>query len=257
MDALKPKIRADKNIKMGITLKKFKLLGAVMMMLSAFGTTVIPHLFGGLSNSNMWSLTAAVVCEVISWSALPWYAWLLVRGYQNTHNLNLYTFRLLILALICEVPYDFTTFGCAFDMRSQNPVFGLVIALFVLSGIDMVRARFKGAQKVASIAVILIAGILWNLFGKVGFRQNIFWGGALLLGFVLIFRFLENHEIRMELIAGAFGAMSLLAPGVGVAVLHYRSPYGDGPKQTKQFRWLMYAWYPLMLVIASAFTILL
>ncbi|EPI60031.1 hypothetical protein HMPREF1578_01201, partial [Gardnerella pickettii JCP8017B] len=47
MDALKPKIRADKNIKMGITLKKFKLLGAVMMMLSAFGTTVIPHLFGG------------------------------------------------------------------------------------------------------------------------------------------------------------------------------------------------------------------
>lgn len=70
MDALKPKIRADKNIKMGITLKKFKLLGAVMMMLSAFGTTVIPHLFGGLSNSNMWSLTAAVVCEVISWSAL-------------------------------------------------------------------------------------------------------------------------------------------------------------------------------------------
>ncbi|MDR4174458.1 hypothetical protein FO522_33775, partial [Bacillus nitratireducens] len=78
--------------------------------------------------------------------------------YQNTHNLNLYTLRLLVLALICEVPYDFTTFGCAFDMRSQNPVFGLVIALFVLSGIDMVRARFKGAQKVASIAVILIAG---------------------------------------------------------------------------------------------------
>ena len=62
----------------------------------------------------------------------------------------------------------------------------------------MVRARFKGAQKVASIAVILVAGILWNLFGKVGFRQNIFWGGALLLGFVLIFRFLENHEIGAD-----------------------------------------------------------
>ncbi len=255
MDAVTPKIRADKNIKLGITLRKFKLLGAVMMTLSAFSAPVIPHLFGGLSDNNMWALTAAVVCEVVSWTALPWYAWILVRGYHNTHNVNFYTLRLLILALICEVPYDITTSGCAVDMRSQNPVFGLVIALFVLSGIDMIRTRLSGVSRVMAGVGIVIAGLLWNIIGKVGVRQHIFWGGALLLGFVLIFELLQKHEIRMELIAGMFGAMSLLAPGVGVAVLHYRSAYGDGYKNSRVFRWVMYAWYPIVLAIAALFAV--
>ena len=52
-----------------------------------------------------------------------------------------------------------------------------------------------------------------------------------------------------------FGAMSMLTPGIGVAVLHYRSPYGDGPKNSTTFRCVMYAWYPLMLIIASVFAV--
>ena len=59
----------------------------------------------------------------------------------------------------------------------------------------------------------------------------------------------------MELIAGMFGAMSLLAPGVGVAVLHYRSAYGDGHKNSRVFRWVMYAWYPIVLAIAALFAV--
>lgn len=255
MDELKPKIRADKNIKLGITLRKFKLIGAFFLMLSAFSTPVIPLLFGGLSNNNMPAITVAVLSEVVSWTALPWYAWIIVRGYHNTHNVNFYILRLLILAVICEVPYDMTTSGCAFDLRSQNPVFALVIALFVLVGIDTVRERFNGAARVAACVAIVIAGVLWNVLGKVYVRQQVFWGGALLLGFVVIFELLNKHEIRMELIAGMFGAMSMLAPGIGVAVLHYRSSYGDGPKNTPVFRWMMYAWYPIMLGIASLFAI--
>lgn len=255
MDTLNPKIRADKNIKMGITLHKFKMLGAFMMMLSAFSAPVIPHLFGGLRRDNMLALTFAVLAEVVSWTALPWYAWIIVRGYHNTHNVNLYILRLLILAVICELPYDLTASGCAVDMRSQNPVFALVIALFVLIGIDMVRERFSGFSRGAAYVAVVIAGLLWNILGRVYVRQQIFWGGAIFLVFVLIFELMNKHEIRMELISGMFGAMSMLAPGIGVAVLHYRSPYGDGHKDSPAFRWTMYAWYPVMLVIAALFAV--
>ena len=50
----------------------------------------------------------------------------------------IYGMELFVLALVCEVPYDMATSGRAFDLGSQNPVFGLFIALTVLGfdGLD-------------------------------------------------------------------------------------------------------------------------
>lgn len=253
LDANGKPIRADRNIKTGITLNKLKMLGAFMLMLGAFSNTVIARMFGGKVTDNMLALTVILVCEFISWTALPWYAWILVRGYHNTHNLNLYMLRLLILAVICEVPYDLVNSKCLFDMRSQNPVFAMVIALFVLSGIDTIRERLSGFSKGFAITVLIIAGLLWNLIGKVFVLHGIFFGGVTLLVFVLLFELLKKREITMEMTAGMFGAISMLGPGVGVAILHYRSSYGDGVKPTNRFRWIMYVWYPFVLAIAAAF----
>lgn len=58
-------IRSDKNIKKGITLNKLKVMCASMIVLSVFGTTLLSNFSGGLF---------AVLCEVVSWTALPWYA---------------------------------------------------------------------------------------------------------------------------------------------------------------------------------------
>ncbi|WP_427876138.1 TraX family protein [Gardnerella sp. 2492-Sm] len=253
LDANGKPIRADRNIKTGITLNKLKMLGAFMLMLGAFSNTVIARMFGETVTDNMLALTIILVCEFISWTAVPWYAWILVRGYHNTHNLNLYMLRLFILAVICEVPYDLVNSKCFFDMRSQNPVFAMVIALFVLSSIDTIRERFSGFSKGFAITIVVIAGLLWNLLGKVFVQHGIFFGGITLLIFVLLFEFLKKREITMEMTAGMFGAVSMLGPGIGVAVLHYRSPYGDGVKPTKQFRWIMYVWYPMILLLGSIF----
>lgn len=257
LDANGKPIRADRNIKTGITLNKLKMLGAFMLMLGAFSNTVIARMFGGTVTNNMFALTVILVCEFISWTAVPWYAWILVRGYHNTHNLNLYMLRLLILAVVCEVPYDLVNSKCLFDMRSQNPVFAMVVSLFILSSIDTIRERLSGFSKGFAITVLIIAGLLWNLIGKVFVQHGIFFGGVTLLIFVLLFELLKKREITMEMTAGMFGAMSMLTPGIGVAVLHYRSPYGDGPKNSTTFRCVMYAWYPLMLIIAALFAVFL
>lgn len=240
-------IRSDKNIKKGITLNKLKVMCASMIVLSVFGTTLLSNFSGGLF---------AVLCEVVSWTALPWYAWALVRGYHNTHNVTFYGLRLLALALICEVPYDFVTSGKIWDMSSQNPVFALLISLVVLSGLDMARSKLKGFIKILLSSIIVIAGALWNLIGMVGVRQRIMWGGVIIFVLAMIFELMKKREISMELTAGMFGGLSLVAPGIGVAVLHYRSVYGDGPMPTNRFRWIMYAWYPLMLLIASIIILL-
>lgn len=238
----------------GFSLARLKIFGAVVMVLSVMGVSVFPKLFGGLTQDNMTALTVAIVCEVLSWMAIPWYAWLLVRGMHNTRHVGFYLLRLVVLALICEIPYDITTSGTWFDMRSQNPVFGLVVALAVLAAIRYVSARNEqeplGARRIFICVIIIMAGVLWNLIGKIGVRQQLMFGGVILLGFALIFSLLERYEIRMELFAGMFGAMSLVSPGIGVAVLHYRSRVGDGKRPTKRFRMFMYAWYPTLLILA-------
>ena len=67
----------------------------------------------------MTSLTAMVLCEVVSWFAAPIYAWLLVQGFQQTRNRVAYGVQLLLLALIAEVPYDLATSGKPFDFARR------------------------------------------------------------------------------------------------------------------------------------------
>ena len=82
-------------------------------------------------SDDMVAMTVLVICEVVSWTAVPLYAWLLVQGYRHTHSVVQYGIRLLALAIISEVPYDMATSDKVWDMNSQNPVFALVIALIV------------------------------------------------------------------------------------------------------------------------------
>ena len=61
----------------GLTTFGLKTIGGFFLFLSAASTTLVPLLFGSNTN-DMGSLTAMVLCEVVSWCAVPMYAWLLV-----------------------------------------------------------------------------------------------------------------------------------------------------------------------------------
>ena len=132
-------MRRKKKQRRGLSVFQLKVIGAVALVLSAGSTTLVPLIFGS-DTSNMTSLTAMVLCEVVSWFAAPIYAWLLVQGFQQTRNRVAYGVQLLLLALIAEVPYDLATSGKPFDFGSQNPVFGLFIAFAMLAAMKWVAA---------------------------------------------------------------------------------------------------------------------
>lgn len=235
----------------GFSVFRLKVIGAVLMLLSVLGTTVLPKIFSNPGTDNMPALTILVVCEAVSWSAIAIYAWLLDQGYRHTGNMSLYILRLLALAVITEVPYDLATSGKVWDMTSANPVFALVIALLVLLALDWAARYSNGIRVVISLAVVL-AGFLWMVLLRVGVRQQLMNAGALLLGFVVIFHLLRNRENTMMFTAGLLGAVMFLTPTIGVAVLHYRN---DELRVTRPWtRWMFYALYPMMLVICWAVT---
>ena len=206
----------------GLTTFGLKTIGGFFLFLSVASTTLVPLLFGSNTN-DMGSLTAMVLCEVASWCAVPMYAWLLVRGYEHTHSRVIYGMELFVLALVCEVPYDMATSGRAFDLGSQNPVFGLFIALAVLALMDWIAERYQGAMRWILSVVMVLIGLLWDLLLRVGLRQHLMSLGAVTLGFVLIFTLMRKYENTMMLTAGLFGAVMMIAPGFGVLFTHFHN----------------------------------
>lgn len=234
----------------GWTVFNLKVIGAIFMFLSVASVTLVPAMFGGDITKDMTALSVAMICEIVSWCAIPIYAWLLFDGYRHTHSRWMYLLQLLVLAIVCEVPYDKVTSGKYVDLNSQNPVFGLLIALIVIAAFDWIKRRYEGAMQYVLMVVLAIIGLLWNLMLHIGLRQGVMNVGTITLAFVLIFYLMNKRENTMMITAGLMGAVSFIAPAVGVAFLHYRrDELGYKHAWTK---WVFYALYPLMLLIGMA-----
>ncbi|MDP9800487.1 hypothetical protein J2S49_000563 [Arcanobacterium wilhelmae] len=226
----------------GLSTFKLKVIGAFFMTLSAAMGTFAASMF---NQDKLGGLTGLVLFEIVSWVGIPIYAWLLYEGFNRTRSIAGYAGRLLLIALITEVPYDLSTSGKAFDMSSQNPIWGLLIGLVVMV---MIRwAKGRGAAGYAILAAVIVSAVLWDLLLRIGTRQVIMNIGIVTLGFLLIFTFLKRFENTMMMSAGFFGAVSGIAPGIGVAFLHYR--HGELGYLHTWTRWVFYAYYPVICLV--------
>ncbi|MGE8597317.1 TraX family protein [Bifidobacterium bifidum] len=58
-----------------------------------------------------------------------------------------YGLRLLVTAVVAEAPYDKIVTGRWWDWSVMNPIFGLLIALVVLTLLDWARRRYAGVVR--------------------------------------------------------------------------------------------------------------
>lgn len=235
----------------GLSNLKLKIVGIVLVALSCVSGLVFPAGLAGLdaADVNMGDLTLAVVCEAVSWVAVPIYAWLLVDGYRHTRSVWAYAARLGVLAVVVEVPYDLATTGTAVDWSSQNPVFALAIAVVAMGLIEAFRDRPAAVRRTIAV-VVALAALAWMLLGHIGLRQQIMNEGVLILALVFVFRYLAARENTMMLMAALMGACFCILPAVGVAVLHYRNgSLGYDRASRPWIQWLFYLLYPALLLV--------
>lgn len=235
----------------GLTTFQLKIVGLVMVALSCVARVAFPEGLAGMTkdNVNMSDLSIAMVCEIISWMAVPIYAWLCYQGYRHTRNVWVYAGRLLLLAVIAEVPYDLATSGTAVDWSSQNPVFALAIGVIALGLIDSFKDYSRLIYGVVTF-VVVIAAVLWTFFGRIDVRQQIMFGGVLIVLLMVLFRLLENRENTMMLTAALLSSCFCIAPGFGMAVVWYHNRKLGYPQPW--CKWLFYVLYPAVL-LAFAF----
>lgn len=238
----------------GLSSVRLKVIGIILTAFSCVSGIVFPAGLGGAdaASVDMGNLTTAVLCEALSWVAVPIYAWLLVEGCRHTRNVCAYAARLAALAVITEVPYDLATTGKVVDWGSQNPVFALAISTVALALIDAFRSQPIATRRAIAI-VVTVAALAWMVLGHIGLRQQLVPLGVLILVLALIFRYLPARENTMMLLAAGVSALFGILPAFGVAILHYRNGRLGYDPTHQWVKWLFYALYPLLLLVFAAF----
>lgn len=92
--------------------------------------------------------------------AFPIFAFQISEGYIHTHNLKKYFVRLIIFALISQIPYAW--FGyCFFSKMSLNIIFTLILGLLSISIYEFIISK----GKLLGIIIVLIIAVFADIFG--------------------------------------------------------------------------------------------
>lgn len=247
------KLLSPKKETYGMSRSTLRLFGLVFLALGAMSRGILQTRVLGVGagtarllevlelSGGMTAAAAALALEALESCAVPIFAVLLVDGFEKTGSFRNYLLRLLALAAISEVPYNFAISKKLWDPLSRNPVFSLALCLVALY-----LYRSYGGLSFKNIlikAAVFAASLFWAAALRVQY------GIIMLLVVTTLWAFRERSALRNLL-----GAAAAICCCVG-RPLYMFSPFGfllahfyNGQEGVSVKR-LHYALYPLMLLL--------
>ena len=233
--------------------KRFGLSASTLRVL-AVALMVLDHLWATVVPGNNW----------MTWvgrAAFPIFAFQAAEGYVHTSDFKKYAKRLLVFALISEIPFDLFYIGAPVFPFHQNVMFTLLLGLLLVRQIDPARrgSGWKGwLKRVALVWLIVMAaaitfpdyglrGVLtvaaFYVAGKLPGKQLWYLAALIALnivGFKGEMLLLPLFGQTVELPVQAFAVFAILP------ICLYNGRKGGGGKA---LQWGSYAFYPVHMLI--------
>ena len=228
----------------GFSASALRVLAMAAMLLDHMWATVIP--------GNFW-----MTC--VGRLAFPIFAFQIAEGFFHTADRRRYIKRLLITALIAEIPFDLVQGGTVFYPFHQNTIFTLLLGLWAICIIDAARAGHTPRRWLECSGKLLGIWLL-SLIGMVDYG----WKGVATVVAFYLFRDFRGarlcqlaamvilHSLLMEgqvfpLFGGAY---SLPVQSIAILALIpiwlYNGKRGFGGKA---LQYAAYGFYPLHLIV--------
>ena len=234
-------------------------LSAAALHIIAMTFMLMDHLWATLLPAQEW-----LTC--VGRLAFPIFAFMTVEGYFHTHDLRKYLRRMLVFALLSEIPFDLMYGGTWFYPVHQNVIWTLLLGLLGIHLMEKARKKQKLALYVLTVVLVVTSGAVLGTLGMVDY-----YGAGVLTMFVFyLFRgrkwwcflgqFLALYWVNVELLSGLMYPVSIFGTEVelcqqGLALLalipiwFYRGRQGY---HSKPFQYACYAFYPVhMFVIVT------
>ena len=231
-------------------------LSSVGLHIFAMAFMLLDHMWGTVLSDYIW-LTR------IGRLAFPIFAFMIVEGYTHTKNLKKYVLRLLIFAVITEIPFNLMVGNRVFFYPHQNVLWTFLIGIGLMHLNELAR---KTEKIWLSVLTMVSTCFLAYILGYITFVD---YNAAGILT-VLLFYFCRGRNwwcylgqlaglyyINVEMLQGLYFEVELFGHSFeivqqGFAVLSlafiwlYRGRQG---KKSKAFQYFCYAFYPAHMMI--------
>lgn len=231
-----------------ISAKTLHILAMFLMLLDHMWATIIP--------GQNW-----LTC--VGRLAFPIFAFMVVEGYFYTHNFKKYMLRLLIFAVISEIPFNLMYGAEVIYPYHQNVLWTFLIALGGIWLMEQAKQRMKKALAIPVIGLIIVLGAL---LGTIGMTD--YYGSGVLMVFTFYFfhgrkwwcyvgQFLALYWINVHLLGSMYYPITVFGIEIefvqqGLALLAlipiwlYRGRQGT---HSKIFQYFCYAFYPAHILV--------
>ena len=235
--------------------RTFEITSAGLHVL-AIALMLCDHLWGTIVPGNDW-----LTC--LGRLAFPIFAFMIVEGYFHTKNLKKYILRLLIGAIISEIPFNLALGSNWFYPIHQNVLWTFLIAILLIHWNEKARASGKMWKRLLTAAATVALGTVLGLLTFVDYHH----AGVLT---VLVFYFCRGRKwqhflaqllclwyINVEILSGIgyeleifghsfFLARQALALLALIPIWLYRGRQGH---HSKAFQYFCYGFYPAHLLL--------
>ena len=161
----------------------WKCLDALTLKLMAMGFMLLDHMWATVLHGAQW-------CTSVGRLAFPIFAFQIVEGFFKTSDRKKYLLRMLVFALLSEVPFNLMMSGQVFYPLHQNVMFTFLIAMLLMNWME--RYRESKLKFVLLSAVCLVLGSVLGLLTMVDYYHYgilmvllFYWTYGLRFGWVL------------------------------------------------------------------------
>lgn len=238
----------------GISQEGLKLIACIAMLIDHIGYKIIYPLYAQSSviyePGTLYNIY--LLCRCIGRIAFPIFAFLLVEGIHCSRNRKKYALRLLIGAVLAEIPYNLMISGKVLWLQQSVMVtlllgFGAVVC--------MEKCRTLAWKPVAVVPFAILAEAMTADYGWAGvvlialfdlsremYSPNLMRTG----GMIVLFHYMSSYALW-------FGNVSIPMQVLGVFSMVFIANY-DGRKITrsKAAQWGFYLFYPVHMMVLWA-----
>ena len=223
--------------------------------LLAMGLMLCDHVCLALMPDRLW-----MTC--VGRLAFPIFAFLVAEGFVRTRSRARYARRLLVFALVSEVPFDLLAAGRLVYPLRQNVLWTFLIALGCMQLLEWAKADSRPAARLVVSAGTVLVGFLagtafmvdyfgpgvWTVLVFYFFRGD---GWRQRLGQLLCLLFLNGWRLAGQTVLP--GGLALPIQAFAVLALPFIWLYrGRQGPHGRAVRWLFYGFYPAHLLVLAA-----